>query len=110
MAKASSSTTSPIETLQINGVDYIRADSIPASPELGPTQIVVADKGFVFVGSVEDHADGSVTIRNCRNIRYWGTTRGLGELVTGPTAKTLSDPYGTVKLTPILRIAVVSGW
>lgn len=111
MAKASSSSTSsPIDTLQINGVDYIRADSIPASPELGPTQIVVADKGFVFVGNVEDHADGSVTIRNCKNIRYWGTTRGLGELTTGPTTKTLSDPYGTVKLTPILRIAVVSGW
>ena len=111
MAKASSSTPSPIDTLQINGVDYIRADRGPAaSPELGPTQIVVADKGFVFVGNTEDHADGSVTIRNCKNIRYWGTTRGLGELTTGPTAKTLSDPYGTVKLTPILRIAVVSGW
>ena len=111
MARASSSTPSPIDTLQINGVDYNRADSVPAaSPELGPTQIVVADKGFVFVGNTEDHPDGSVTIRNCRNIRYWGTTKGLGELTTGPTAKTLSDPYGTVKLTPILRIAVVSGW
>jgi hypothetical protein len=110
MAKATS-TTSPIDTLQINGVDYVRADSVPAaSPEIGPTQIVVADKGFVFVGNVEDHADGSVTIRNCRNIRYWGTTKGLGELAVGPTSKTIVDPYGTVKLTPILRIAVVSGW
>jgi hypothetical protein len=110
MAKATS-TTSPIDTLQINGVDYVRADSVPTpSPEMGPTQIVVADKGFVFVGSVEDHADGSVTIRNCRNIRYWGTTKGLGELATGPTSKTIVDAYGTVKLTPILRIAVVSGW
>ena len=110
MAKATS-TTSPIDTLQINGVDYVRADSVPAaSPEIGPTQIVVADKGFVFVGNVEDHTDGSVTIRNCRNIRYWGTTKGLGELVVGPTTKTIVDAYGTVKLTPILRIAVVSGW
>ncbi len=110
MAKATS-TTSPIDTLQINGVDYVRADSVPAaSPEIGPTQIVVADKGFVFVGSVEDHTDGSVTIRNCRNIRYWGTTKGLGELAVGPTSKTIVDAYGTVKLTPILRIAVVSGW
>ena len=112
MAKATStSTTSPIDTLQINGVDYVRADSVPAaSPEMGPTQIIVADKGFVFVGNVEDHADGSVTIRNCRNIRYWGTTKGLGELAVGPTSKTIVDAYGTVKLTPILRIAVVSGW
>lgn len=78
--------------------------------DLGKTQIIVADKGFVFVGDIEDHSDGQVTIRNCRNIRYWGTTKGLGELVTGPTSKTLVDAYGTVKLTPILRIAVVRGW
>lgn len=80
------------------------------SPEIGATQIIVADKGFVFVGDVEDHADGQVTIRRCRNIRYWGTTKGLGELTTGPTPKTIVDDYGTVRLTPILRIAVTGGW
>lgn len=97
------------DTRTIDGVDYVRAGS-QQRIEFGPTQIIVADKGFVFVGDVEDHTDGSVTIRNCRNIRYWGTTKGLGELVTGPTSKTLADPYGTVKLTPILRIAVTGGW
>jgi hypothetical protein len=80
------------------------------SVEIGTTQIIVADKGFVFVGDVEDHADGSVTIRKCRNIRYWGTTKGLGELAVGPTAKTIVDDFGTVRLTPILRIAVTGGW
>jgi len=84
MAKATS-TTSPIDTLQINGVDYVRADSVPAaSPEIGPTQIVVADKGFVFVGSVEDHADGSVTIRNCCNLRYWAPPRASVSLRSVP--------------------------
>lgn len=92
MAKASSSVITPA-----------------LSPEIGPTQIVVADKGFVFVGDVEDHKDGSVTIRRCRNIRYWGTTKGLGELATGPTPKTIVDNFGTVRLTPILRIATVPG-
>lgn len=110
--KVSTMTNTNIEVISINGCDYIRKDSVSVSvsPPLGPVQIIVGDKGFVFVGNIEDHPDGSVTIRNCRNIRYWGTTKGLGELVTGPTTKTLSDPYGTVKLTPILRIAVVSGW
>jgi hypothetical protein len=102
--------TSPIETLIINGVEYIRADSISASVPLGPIQIIVGDKGFVFVGNIEDHSDGSVTITNCKNIRYWGTTKGLGELSTGPTAKTIVDHFGTIRITPIVRIAVVSGW
>ena len=105
-------TDSKTEVISINGHDYIRKDSVSAavSPPLGPVQIIVGDKGFVFVGNIEDHPDGSVTITNCQNIRYWGTTKGLGELTTGPTAKTLLDKWGTVKITPILRLAVVSGW
>jgi hypothetical protein len=103
--------SSPIETLVINGVDYIRADSVPAAPvPMGPVRIVVADKGFVFVGNVEEHPDGTVTLTNAQNIRRWGTTRGLGELVNGPTKATVSDPYGTVTLRPIIQIAVVKGW
>jgi hypothetical protein len=105
-------TDTKTEVISINGHDYVRKDSIPqnVSPPLGPIQIIVGDKGFVFVGNIEDHADGSVTITNCRNIRQWGTTKGLGELVTGPTGNTKVDNWGTVKLTPILRLAVTRGW
>ena len=105
-------TDSKTQVISINGHDYIRKDSVSeaVSPPLGPVQIIVGDKGFVFVGNIEDHPDGSVTITNCQNIRYWGTTKGLGELNTGPTAKTLLDSWGTVKITPLLRLAVVSGW
>ena len=101
---------SPIETLTINGVDYVRADAVPSPVPLGPVRIVVADKGFVFVGNVEEHADATVTITNTQNIRRWGTKRGLGELVHGPTAATVADPWGTVRCAPILQIAVVGGW
>lgn len=100
---------SQIEALTINGVEYIRADSVQPVP-MGPVRIVVADKGFVFVGNVEEHGDGSVTITNAQNIRRWGTSRGLGELINGPTQSTIADPYGTVKLKPIVQIAVVKGW
>ena len=96
--------------IEINGVKYIRADSVLPVEKIGPTQIIVADKGWVFVGTIEDHADGSVTITNCRNIRYWGTTKGLGELQDGPTEKTKCDAYPATRCTPIIRIAVRSGW
>jgi hypothetical protein len=98
-------------TLTLNGIDYIRADSVvKASPPLGPTQIIVADKGFVFVGNVVENNDGTVTLHNARNIRRWGTTTGLGQLAAGPTPETKYDAYGTVQLTPILRIGVTGGW
>ena len=99
-----------MDNISINGVEYIRKDLVVTTREIGDVRIIVADKGFVFVGNCEDHDDKSVTIRNCRNIRRWGTTKGLGQLATGPTTNTVVDDYGTVRVTPIVQIAVVSGW
>lgn len=60
-------------------------------------QIVILDRGFVFVGDVT--ADGEwVVVSNARNIRRWGTSKGLGELAAkGPLAETKIDHAGTVR-------------
>lgn len=98
-------------TLKIDDVEYVRKDSVPTnSPPLGNLRIIIADRGWVFVGNCTDEADGTVTIRNAKNIRRWGTTKGLGELVNGPKAETKYDDYGTVKTLPIAQLNVVSGW
>lgn len=100
-----------LQKISLDGVEYIRADSIPpASPIMGPVRIIVADKGSVFVGNCEELPNNRVRITNCRNIRYWGTTRGLGELINGPTPATKYDYYGTVECDVIAAIAVVKGW
>lgn len=65
---------------------------------VAPTQIVVADRGFVYVGLVTIEPDW-VIVREARNIRYWGTTRGLGQLaLEGPTSTTTLDEIGTVRI------------
>ena len=47
--------------------------------------IVVVDRGFVYVGDVRCGPEWCI-ITNARNIRCWGTTRGLGQLaLEGPT-------------------------
>jgi hypothetical protein len=105
------STDIKADTLTLNGVEYVRKDSIKSdSPALGPVRIVVADRGWIFVGACEDHEDGTVTICNARNIRLWGTTKGLGELVNGPVSGTKHDDYGTVRCSPIVQINVNKGW
>ena len=68
--------------------------------------IVVLDRGFVYVGDVECDADWCV-IRNAKNIRSWGTTKGLGELVTGPTKDTVLDVVGTVRAPMRAVISVI---
>lgn len=59
--------------------------------------IAVLDRGFVYVGDCVYDGD-TLTITNARNIRYWGTERGLGQLaLEGPTDKTKLDNVGTVR-------------
>jgi hypothetical protein len=59
-------------------------------------QIVVLDRGFVYIGFVRTNGRW-LYIENAQNIRVWGTTRGLGELVDGPTPTTKIDAVGDVK-------------
>lgn len=60
-------------------------------------QIVVLDRGFVYIGRVKTDAFWCY-LQDARNIRRWGTTQGLGQLAqTGPTSNTVLDPVGTLK-------------
>ena len=60
--------------------------------------IAVLDRGFVYVGQIAHDGDWCI-ITNARNIRYWGTERGLGQLaLEGPTDKTKLDAVGTVRV------------
>ena len=68
--------------------------------------IIVLDRGFVYVGDVEIDGDWCV-IKNAQNIRRWGTTKGLGELVSGPTKDTVLDPAGTVRAPMRAVISVI---
>lgn len=60
--------------------------------------IVIVNKGWVFYGEIEESEKG-IIIRKCKNIRVWGTSKGLGELaLSGPTNDTILDDYGTIRI------------
>jgi len=68
-------------------------------------QIIIAQRGWVFVGEVTNTAE-EVVIEKARNIRRWGTANGLGQLAKeGPTSNTVLDDYGTVRLHPLSIVA-----
>lgn len=66
-----------------------RAPLFPPVKELG-TNIAILDAGFVYVGQCV-MAEGFLMISNARCIRRWGTSKGLGELRSGPTKETQLD-------------------
>ena len=75
-----------------------RALETPEAEDGSRFQIAVLDRGFVYVGRVAIDKDW-IIIRNARNIRYWGTTKGLGQLaLEGPQGGTKLDEVGIVRV------------
>ena len=91
-------------SIKIDEIEYIRKDSIKETD--GDIKIVVLDRGFVYVGQVSQEDDFYI-IKNAKNIRQWGTTKGLGELASGPLANTKLDTFGTVRVPSRALISLI---
>lgn len=89
-----------MKNITIYGVEYA-----PVNSESRRKEIVVAHRGFVFMGDVE--RDGrQIIIHNAKNIRRWGTTYGLGQIAKeGPTSETKLDDAGTVQMHELAVVA-----
>jgi hypothetical protein len=80
-----------INEVEINGVKYVRKDSVQSSVEhTGDIRIVVLQRGWVYIGRFE-RTGNDCKLHNAYNIRSWGTTKGLPELVNGATKDTKLD-------------------
>lgn len=63
--------------------------------------IVVAQSGFVYMGTLVEDSASTVTLHDAHNVRVWGTSKGLGQLaLSGPTSATKLDPCGSVYFKP----------
>jgi len=60
---------SDINTIKINEVEYVRADSIKAKPT-GNRAVVVVDRGWVFAGDVE-RRDGFIYLSRALHVFKW---------------------------------------
>lgn len=69
--------------------------------------LVVADRGFVWVGEVTT-SDDWVSISKARAVRRWGTTEGLNELANkGPLPNTRLDAPAELKVSRKALIALI---
>jgi len=79
-----------IEELKFNGITYVPKDSIQTKQFDGDIKIVILQRGWVYIGKFERNGN-DCKLHNSYNIRSWGTTKGLPELVHGPTNTTKLD-------------------
>jgi hypothetical protein len=68
--------------------------------------IVVCDRGYVYVGDCTIDESFCV-IEHAKNIRKWGTTKGLGELTNGPLRNTVLDDFGSVSVPMHAVISII---
>ncbi len=75
----------------------IATTKAPARDEHLGWNIVVLDRGFVYVGNVRTEGDWLI-IDDAKNIRRWGTeNKGLGALKDGPLSETVLDKCPTIR-------------
>ncbi len=80
-----------VNEVTINGVEYLRRDSITKPEVTGDIKIVVLQRGWVLVGRFERNGN-DCKLHNASVIRNWGTQKGLGEIsLGGPTKSTKLD-------------------
>ena len=80
-----------INEVEINGTKYVKKDSIVIPKEYdGDIKIVVLQRGWIYIGRFE-RTGNDCKLHNAYNIRSWGTTKGLPELVNGATKNTKLD-------------------
>ena len=79
--------------------------------------IAILDRGWIFVGRriTAFCPPDLLLLENASCIRYWGTSRGIGELaLEGPKSGTKLDPAGslTVPMSSVIALidAVESAW
>lgn len=79
-----------INEIKVNGVDYIRKDSVKQTEFTGDIKIVILQRGWIYIGRFERNGN-DCKLHNASCIRVWGTTKGLAELVDGATSSTELD-------------------
>lgn len=78
-----------------------------ASRKKAKLVIAILDRGWVFIARVSE-SPSAVELNNAACIRYWGTTRGIGQLaLEGPQSGTKIDEAGTVTVPRTAIIALI---
>lgn len=74
---------SSIETIEINGVAYVRADSVPQAQPNGNRAVVVVDRGWIFAGDVT-RENGRLRISRAVWVFRWESC-GFSKVIEDPS-------------------------
>ena len=97
------------DTLTINGVEYVRADSVPTAKPNGNRAVVVVDRGWIFAGDVT-RENGRIHLSRALHVFKWESI-GFAKMVE--TADADLRPIADVDIpegAEIFCVGVDSNW
>jgi hypothetical protein len=95
------------DTMMIDEVKSVRADSIPENKNLSSdVRIVILQRGWVAVGRFSKEGS-DCRLEKASIIRKWGTEKGLGQLISGPLPNTILDTCGTLQFHELAIVATL---
>ena len=102
-----------IQTLEINGVEYVRADEAIKPAPSGNRAVVVIDRGWIYAGDVtEEH--GRIRLDRAVWVFRWESI-GFNGMVSDPTnekvdLRPMQYPIDIPESAEIYRIPVPDSW
>lgn len=100
---------SKMETVKINGIDYIPADSVRLAPA-GNRAVVVIDRGWIYAGDVTE-TDGRIRLSRCVWVFRWESC-GFAAVIDDPSNADIR-PHADVDIpagAEIFRVPVPDDW
>ena len=91
-----------METININGKDYVSVEDAPGVVESDHV-CVIATNGWIFEGDAVSREGGAVTLAGASVVRRWDNGRGIGGLAKAEHKDDYAlDPCGTVRVCAVV--------
>jgi hypothetical protein len=76
-------TSAELSSISVNGVEYVRADSIPAAKPNGNRAVIVVDRGWIFAGDIT-RENGRIRISRAVWVFRWESC-GFAKVIENPS-------------------------
>jgi len=101
------------EEVTINGVNYVRADTIKQLQLSGKRAILVLDRGWIVAGDLTDE-NGRIKVTRAVHVRSW-TNIGFDGMVANPRStnvilKPIPNGFDVPHDSELFRIPVPDDW
>ena len=101
-----------VNTISINGVNYVRADSVQAAPS-GNRSVVVVDRGWIFAGDVK-RLNGRIRLSRAVWVFRWESI-GFDGVIANPkdkkvTIKVMQNEIDIPEGSEIFNVPVDKNW